>query len=489
MEGNFCSDHSRQRLANRILAAPDAVQLRKLPRMSTTPRVSLRYKAAEGSGDALREIPFVIGVLGRFSGAGAPRATLWERSFISIDAESFDAVRGSMEPHPDSTAPGERIDALESAWRSLQFLLSRVKPDPLLKIKLMDVDKEELAKDLCNAPHPAQSLLSRQFDLAQTVDGEPFGLLIGNYSFSAEPADVRLLNAIGGFAACWLAPFIADAGPAMFGVEDFKTLGDFRRLDRIFEDERYSQWRSFRKSEGSRFVYLTLPRMLVREQEQEQGEGLLWGPAAFALGLCVANAFSKYGWCAAFRGVEGGGLIENVPTTSVTEFGKEIRVGVEVVLPEREMEFSSLGFIQLIPDVRGARSLFFSASSCHKIEVYLSADANAASRLSNQLQYVLTGCRFLHYLGAVIASAGLVGRQECENILNSWIAQYCLTDDDASLEEQAGRPLREARIEVSEAPERPGVYRVVAHLRPRFQLDDIPFPLRFEMERVVAPRS
>ena len=455
--------------------------------MSMTPRVSLRHKAPEDSGGDLLEIPCVIGVLGEFSGAGTPRATSWKRSFISIDADSFDLVRASMQPHPDLTAADERRDALESAWRSLHFLVSRVKPHPLLKIKLIDVGKEELAKDLCNAPHPAQSQLSRQLDLAQTVDGEPFGLLIGNYSFSAEPEDVRLLNAIGEFAACWLAPFIADAGPAMFGVEDFKALGDFRRLEKIFEDERYSQWRSFRKSEGSRFVYLTLPRMLVRGQEQ--GEGLLWGPAAFALGLCVANAFSKYGWCAAFRGVEGGGLIENIPTTSVTEFGREIRVGVEAVLPERQNEFLSLGFIQLIPDVRGARSVFFASSSCHKPAVYLSADANAASRLSNQLQYVLTGCRFLHYLGAVIASAGLVPRQGCENLLNSWIAQYCLTDDDASREEQAARPLREARIEVSEALERPGVYRVVAHLRPRFQLDDIPFPLRFEMERPVRRRS
>lgn len=451
--------------------------------MGTTPRVSLRYKAAEDKGGALREIPFVIGVLGRFSGAGAPRATLWKRSFTSIDADSFDAVRASMEPHP-----GERTDAVESAWRSLQFLVSRVNPHPLLKIKFIDVDKEELAKDLCNAPHPVQSLLSRQFDLAQTVDSEPFGLLIGNYSFSAEPEDVRLLNAIGEFAACWLAPFIAEAGPAMFGVEDFEALRYVRSLDKIFQDEPYSAWRSFRKSDGSRFVYLTLPRMLVREQER--GDGLLWGPAGFGLGLCIANAFSKYGWCAAFRGVEGGGLIDNVPTTSITKFGKELPVGVEAIMSERaEMELSVQGFILLNPSVGSPRSVFFAASSCHQPKVYLSADANAASRLSNQLQYVLTGCRFLHYLGAVIDSAGSVTRQACENLLNSWIAQYCLTDDDASLEEQTARPLREGRIEVSETPERPGVYRVVAHLRPRFQLDDITFPLRFETERAVTPWS
>ena len=369
----------------------------KLPSMSTTPRVSLRYKTAEDSGSTLREIPFVIGVLGRFSGAGALRANLWKRSFTSIDADSFDAVRASMEePLPVSTAPRERTDALESAWQSLQFLVSRVKPHSLLKIKLIDVDKEVLAKDLCNAPHPARSLLSRQFDIAQTVDGEPFGLLIGNYSFSAEPEDVRLLNAIGEFAAGWLVPFIAEAGPAMFGVEDFEALRNVRSWDKIFQDERYSAWHSFRKSDGSRFVYLTLPRMLVREQEQ--GEGLLWGPAGFGLGLCIANAFSKYGWCAAFRGVEGGGLIDNVPTTSVTEFGKELRVGVEAIMSERAaMELFVQGFILLSPYIGSPRSVFFAVPSCHKPNVYLSADANAASRLSNQLQYVLTGCRFLHY--------------------------------------------------------------------------------------------
>ena len=72
----------------------------------------------------------------------------------------------------------------------------------------------------------------------------------------------------------------------------------------------------------------------------------------------------------------------------------------------------------------------------------------------------------------------LRSRGELENFLNQWISKYVLLDDSGSLEMKARFPLREARIEVAETTERPGLYTAVAFLRPHFQLDELSVSLR-----------
>ena len=51
-------------------------------------------------------------------------------------------------------------------------------------------------------------------------------------------------------------------------------------------------------------------------------------------------------------------------------------------------------------------------------------------------------------------------------------------DDTASMEAKARAPLREARVDVSEIPGKPGAYRAVAFLRPHFQLEELTVSLR-----------
>ena len=66
--------------------------------------------------------------------------------------------------------------------------------------------------------------------------------------------------------------------------------------------------------------------------------------------------------------------------------------------------------------------------------------------------------------------------------LNTWISQYVLLNDNASQEAKAQYPLREASIQVSEVPGRPGVFRAVAFLRPHYQLDELSVSLRLVAE-------
>jgi type VI secretion system protein ImpC len=82
-----------------------------------------------------------------------------------------------------------------------------------------------------------------------------------------------------------------------------------------------------------------------------------------------------------------------------------------------------------------------------------------------------------------------MSRSDCERWLNQWIQNYVTPDDNASPSYKAQRPLRDASIEVSEVPGKPGVYRATAFLRPHFQLDELSVSLRLVAELPASARK
>jgi type VI secretion system protein ImpC len=209
----------------------------------------------------------------------------------------------------------------------------------------------------------------------------------------------------------------------------------------------------------------------------------LWGNAAYSLGARLTNAFADYGWCAAIRGVEGGGLVEGLPThTFRTDEGDvALKCPTEVAITDRrEKELADQGFIPLVHCKGTDYAAFFSVQSGNKPKKYDSEAANANARLSAQLPYILAVSRFAHYMKAIMRDkiGAFTSRSECERFLNNWITQYVTEDDTASQAVKSRYPLREARIEVSEVPGKPGAYRAVAFLRPHFQLEELTVSLR-----------
>ena len=101
-----------------------------------------------------------------------------------------------------------------------------------------------------------------------------------------------------------------------------------------------------------------------------------------------------------------------------------------------------------------------------------------------QLPYIMAISRFAHYLKAMMRDkiGSFMSREQAESFLNRWIINYVTPDDSASQDTKAKRPLREARIEVTEVSGKPGVYRAVAFLRPHFQLDELTVSLRLVAE-------
>jgi type VI secretion system protein ImpC len=401
---------------------------------------------------------------------------------------------------------------LEASWRGLKYLLDQSETNDKLKIKVLNVSKRELLKDLQRAPEFDQSALFKKVYEEEfgVFGGAPFAAMIGDYQFGKGPEDIELLERISQTAAGAHAPFLSAASPEFFNLESYANLDAPRDLSKVFDNTEYAKWKSFRQSEDSRYVGLTAPRMLLRLpygrktkqveafQYEEDVDGTdhekyLWGNSAYALGTRLTNAFALYGWCAAIRGVEGGGLVEGLPVHNFyTDDGDlAMKCPTEVQITDRrEKEMADQGFIPLVHSKGNDFAAFFSVQSCQKPKLYDKDAANANARLSTQLPYIFAVSRFAHYLKAMMRDklGSFMSRSDCERFLNQWIQNYVTPDDTASPIVKASHPLREARIDVAEVPGKPGVYRATAFLRPHFQLDELSVGLRLVAD-VPAPQK
>ena len=396
---------------------------------------------------------------------------------------------------------------LESTWRGLHYLCGQTSTGAQLKIKVLNASKKDVVKDFKSAIDFDQSALFKKVYEEEfgTFGGSPFGALLGDYNIGRQPEDMYFIEQMSHVAAAAHAPFISAASEDMFGLESFTEMGKPRDLAKVFDTVEYAKWKSFRDSEDSRYVGLTLPRFLgrlpynpkdgttvegfnyVEDVDGNDHSSYLWCNTAYAFGARLTRAFEDFGWCAAIRGVEGGGLVEELPThTFRTDDGEvALKCPTEVAITDRrEKELSDLGFIPLVHCKNTDYAAFFGAQSAQKCKKYNTDSANANASLSAQLQYIFAVSRVAHYLKAMMrekigsfASAGNV-----EDFLNRWIAQYVLLDDNATQEAKAQFPLREASVQVSEVPGKPGLYRAVSFLRPHFQLDELSVSLRLVAE-------
>ena len=334
--------------------------------------------------------------------------------------------------------------------------------------------------------------------------GSPFGALVGDYEFGKHPEDIELLDGISHVAAAAHAPFCAAASADLFNLPDYTKLDAPRDLAKIFDTTEYAKWKGFRMSEDSRYVALTLPRVLGRlpygkdtkpveefaYEEHVDGSDhtkYLWMNAAFALASKMTQSFAQYGMCVAMRGVEGGGLVTGLPVHNfyTDEGDVAMKCPTEVPITDRrEKELADLGFAPVVHCKDTDYAAFFSVQSAQKPKVYDTDQANANARLSTQLPYIMACSRFAHYLKAMMRDkiGSFMSRVEAEQFLNRWIMKYVIPDDTASPQMKARCPLREARVDVSEVPGKPGVYRAVAFLRPHFQLEELTVSLRLVAE-------
>ncbi|WP_250512933.1 type VI secretion system contractile sheath large subunit [Caballeronia sp. INDeC2] len=395
---------------------------------------------------------------------------------------------------------------LESAWRGLHHLVSNTETDERLKIRFMDVAKDELRRTMKRYKGIAwdQSPLFKQIYEEEygQLGGEPYGCLVADYYFDHTPRDVDLLGSIAKVAAAAHTPFISGASPSVLQMESWQELANPRDLTKIFaQNLEYAPWNSLRSTEDARYIGLAMPRFLSRlpygaktnpvdefdfEEETNGADhgNYAWANAAYAMGVNINRSFKQYGWCSLIRGVESGGTVENLPCHSfpTDDGGIDMKCPTEIAISDRrEAELSKNGFIPLIHRKNTDHATFIGAQSLQRPAEYYDADATANANLSARLPYLFACSRFAHYLKCIVRDkiGSFREREEMQQWLNGWIMNYVDADPaNSSQDTKASRPLAAAEVVVEEVEGNPGYYSAKFFLRPHFQLEGLTVSLR-----------
>ncbi len=395
----------------------------------------------------------------------------------------------------DAIMHDPEVQKLESAWRSLKFLVDRTDFRENIKIEIMNASKEELLEDFEDSPEVPKSGLYKTIYTAEygQFGGQPYSNIIANYDFGPGPQDVKLLQYVAAVSAMSHAPFIAAAGPQFFGVDSFTELPNLKDLHSIFEGPQYTKWQSFRESEDARYVALTTPRFLLRlpygqdtqpvksfnyeEDVSDSHDRYLWGNAAFAFASRLTDSFAKYRWCTNIIGPMGGGTVDDLPLHQFESMGAiQTKIPTEVLISERrEFELAEEGFISLTMRKGSDNACFFSANSVQKPKFFGNSEEGKAAelnyKLGTQLPYMYVANRLAHYLKVIQREniGSWKERSDLDRELNQWIRQYVADQDNPPAAVRSRRPLRQAQITVESVEGEPGWYKVGMKVRPHFK--------------------
>jgi type VI secretion system protein ImpC len=414
-----------------------------------------------------------------------------------IDRKLSEQINQIMH-HPD-------FQALEGAWRGLGYLVTNTETDTLLKIRVMNLSKKELAKNLKRFKGTAwdQSPVFKKIYEEEygQLGGEPYGCLVGDYYFDHSPQDVDLLRSISQIAAAAHAPFIAAAGANLLGMENWSELSNPRDLAKIFTTPDYAAWRSLREDDDAKYLALTMPRTLARlpygaktdpveefdfEEDTDGADSskYTWQNAAYAMAVNINRSFKSYGWCTRIRGVESGGAVENLPTHTFPsdDGGVDMKCPTEIAITDRRSaELDKMGLMPVVHRKNSDMAAFIGAQSLAKPEEYDDPGASANSQLSARLPYMFACSRFAHYLKCIVRDkiGSFSTREDMEGWLSNWIVNYVDGDPANSSEEtKARKPLAAAKVVVEEVEENPGYYTSKFYLKPHYQLEGLTVSLR-----------
>lgn len=399
----------------------------------------------------------------------------------------------------------EEFQQLEGAWRGLHHLINNTETDEMLKIRVLNISKKDLHKNLKSFKGTAwdQSPVFKKLYEEEygQFGGEPYGCLVGDYYFDHSPPDVELLGQIAQVAAAAHAPFIAAAAPTLMQMDTWQELSNPRDLTKIFTTPEYAAWRSMRESEDARYIGLAMPRFLARlpygaktdpveefnfEEDTEAADSskYTWANSAYAMATNINKSFKEYGWCTRIRGIESGGLVEELPahTFPTDDGGVDMKCPTEIAISDRrEAELANNGFMPLIHRKNSDYAAFIGAQSLQKPAEYDDPDATANANLSARLPYMFATCRFAHYLKCIVRDkiGSFKERDEMQRWLQDWVMNYVDGDPLHSSEDvKARKPLAAAEVVVEEIEGNPGYYSSKFFLRPHYQLEGLTVSLR-----------
>ena len=195
------------------------------------------------------------------------------------------------------------FQALEAAWRGIDFLVRNLETDESLQVWMLDVSKAEIAADLRTGDNLADSAIFKLLveESVQSRGADPWALLVGGFTFGSADDDADMLARIGRIAAAAGAPFIGGAAPEF--VEAALSGGAITG----------GAWEALRKLPQAASIGLVAPRFLLRLpygrttepiesfafeeiSDPADHERFLWGNPAIACACLLGQSFRENGW-------------------------------------------------------------------------------------------------------------------------------------------------------------------------------------------------
>lgn len=441
--------------------------------------------------------------------------TVHEDAYASIEAV-IAAIDSKLTEQINLILHHEQFQALEAAWRGLHHLVSNTESDEMLKIRFMDLEKDELRRTMRRYKGVAwdQSPIFKRLyeDEYGQLGGQPYGCIVADYYFDHSAPDVDLLGSLSRVAAAAHAPLLAGAAPSTLQMQSWQELANPRDLAKITGNLEHAAWNSLRDTEDARYIGLAMPRFLARlpygsrtqpvdefhfEEDTDGSDhrNYVWANAVYALAVNINRSFKHFGWCSMIRGVESGGTVEGLPchTFPTDDGGFDMKCPTEIAISDRrEAELSRAGFIPLVHRKGTDHATFIGTQSLQRPQVYTDPDATANAQLSARLPYLFASTRFAHYLKAIVRDkiGAFKEREDMQRWLNEWLMQYVDADPgNSSQATKARRPLAAGEVVVEDVDGNPGYYSAKFFLRPHFQLEGLTVSLRLVARLPSIPKQ
>lgn len=443
----------------------------------------------------------IAGIVQKASGLDPNRLTINKQVVDDFIAEIDQQISAQV----NEVLHAKEFQELESAWRSLRYLVDNTEFRQNIRIEMMNASKVDLLEDFQDSPDWQKSGFFRTVyrDQYNTFGGNPYGLMVSNYSFDQRNPDCELLTEISRVAAVAKAPFLAAASPSMFGKkeESFTGLPRMAEMYEIFEQPQYTKWNAFRDSDDSRYVGLCMPRFMLRKPytvsdqdvkdftfeedvRVENHDRYLWGNASFAMAGRMTESFANFGWYNSIVGPNSGGAVPNLPLHQYEAMGQtHTKIPTETLISEdMDVDLCNFGFIPLVMRKGSDNAAFFDAPSAKRVGKYPDTaegkEDETRARLGMSLPYLMISCRIAHYLKVIWREnmGRVMDAEKMVTEINTWLKQYCRqgTLDDKLA---AKYPLKEIQVTATPVPGKPGMFKSEIQMVPHFKLKGVEIEL------------
>jgi len=395
----------------------------------------------------------------------------------------------------------ETFQQLESAWRSLWYLVDNTEFRQNIRIEVLNASKDDLLEDFQDCKDWQKSGLFQTVyrDQYNTFGGNPYGMMVSNYQFDCRNPEVELMGEIARVAAVAKCPFIGGSSPQMFGKKEasFTGLPKMSEMYEIFEQPQYTKWNAFRDSDDARYIGLAMPRFLLRKpytvEDQdvkdftfeedvriENHDRYLWGNASFALAGRMTESFANFGWYNAVVGPNSGGTVPDLPLHQYEATGQHhTKIPTETMISEdMDVDLCNFGFIPLVMRKGSNNAAFFDAPSAKRVgkfpDTAVGKEDETRARLGMSLPYLMLSCRIAHYLKVIWREnmGRVMDATKMVDEINKWLKQYCRqgTLDDKLA---AKYPLKEIQVSAEPVPGKPGMFKSEIQMIPHFKLKGV----------------